>query len=184
LSTLFRLISNWKSQAASLKHAVLFMERKRQAFIFLPTKATSTALAAASHGDIFTFITKIENVEFKDALKLLAERAGISLSKFRSQEQSATYDILETATRFFQNNLETNLEAKQYLYGRGLDQKTIESFRIGFAQNDWRTLYNFLRKNNFSDSDIETSGLCIKHEKGFYDRFSQSHHVPYLQLDW
>lgn len=148
-----------------------FHGEKTPSFYISPHKGYFHCFGCGVHGDIFTFITKVENVEFKDALKLLAERAGVSLQKFRNEGESRSYDILEIATRFFQNNLEQNLEAKQYLYGRGLEQKTIESFRIGFALADWRTLYHFLKKQNFSDQEIEESGLCIKHEKGFYDRF-------------
>jgi DNA primase len=148
-----------------------FHGEKTPSFYISPHKGYFHCFGCGVHGDIFTFITKVENVEFKDALKLLAERAGVSLQKFRNEGESKSYDILEAATRFFQNNLEQNLEAKQYLYGRGLEQKTIESFRVGFALADWRTLYYFLQKQNFSDKEIEESGLCIKHEKGFYDRF-------------
>jgi DNA primase len=160
-----------EKSGSQLKASCPFHNEKSPSFYVSPHKGFFHCFGCGVHGDIFTFITKIENLEFKDALKLLAERAGVELKSFKREEESKSFDILESATRFFQNNLSNSLSAQEYLYNRGLTKATIENFRVGFAQDDWRTLYNFLKKSGFEDKEIEQSGLCIKHEKGFYDRF-------------
>lgn len=160
-----------EKSGSQLKARCPFHNEKSPSFYVSPHKGFFHCFGCGVHGDIFTFITKIENLEFKDALKLLAERAGVELKSFKREEESKSFDILESAAGFFQNNLSNSLPAQEYLYNRGLTKATIENFRVGFSQNDWRTLYNFLKKSGFDDKEIEQSGLCIKHEKGFYDRF-------------
>jgi DNA primase len=97
------------------------------------------------------------------------------LSNFKKEEESHLVDILEAATHFFEKNLTQNIEAKSYLERRGVNLQSIQKFRIGFAPNDWRQLYNLLKQAGYSDEEIVTSGLCIKHEKNgqftYYDRF-------------
>jgi DNA primase len=93
------------------------------------------------------------------------------LSNIKKEEESNLVDILEQATIFFEKNLSQNEEAKKYLAKRGVSLETIQKFRIGFAPNDWRQLYSKLHTAKYSDEEIVSSGLCIKHEKGLYDRF-------------
>jgi DNA primase len=114
---------------------------------------------------------KIEGIDFKDALRLLADRAGVSLQNFKKDEASNLIDIVESATLFYEHTFSQSSEAKKYLESRGVSNEMIQKFRIGFAPNDWRQLYGKLNKAGYSDEEIVTSGLCIKHERGLYDRF-------------
>jgi DNA primase len=118
---------------------------------------------------------KIEGLQFKDALRILADKAGVTLSNFKKEETSNMVDILEAATIFFEKNLAQNIEAKNYVASRGITIETSQKFRIGFAPNDWRLLYNGLKSAGYNDEEIVSSGLCIKHEKSgqftYYDRF-------------
>jgi DNA primase len=125
---------------------------------------------------------KIEGLQFKDALRILADKAGVTLSNYgkgKSEEESHLIDILEAATIFFEKNLSQNTTdgnaAKDYLKNRGVNVQSVQKFRIGFAPNDWRQLYNLLKQAGYNDEEIVTSGLCIKHEKNgaftYYDRF-------------
>ena len=78
---------------------------------------------------------------------------------------------MEQATLFFEHNFSQNKEAREYLQKRGVSTESIQKFRIGFANNEWREVYQKLNKAGYGDEEIVTSGLCIKHEKGLYDRF-------------
>jgi DNA primase len=152
-----------------------FHNEKTPSFYVSPTRGNYHCFGCNEHGDIFGFVMKIEGLQFKDALRILADKAGVSLSNFKKEEESHLVDILESATLFFEKNLSQNIEAKSYLESRGVNLQSIQKFRIGFAPNDWRQLYNLLRNAGYNDEEIVTSGLCIKHEKNgqhtYYDRF-------------
>ena len=108
---------------------------------------------------------------------MLADRAGVPLGEFTKEdkefvsEKERLYQIMEESTRYFENNLKQNGEVLEYLKNRGLNEKSIKDFRIGYAMLDWRKLYDHLKTKNFKDNDIEQAGLIKKTEKGFYDRF-------------
>ena len=159
-----------------------FHNEKSPSFYVSPSRGSYHCFGCSEHGDIFGFVMKIEGINFKDALKILADRAGVSLSSFanhKNEEESHLIDILENATLFYENNLSQNTveanTAKEYLKKRGVNAESMQKFRIGYAQNDWRQLYTKLQKAGYSDEEIVTSGLCIKHDKDgqsrLYDRF-------------
>jgi DNA primase len=119
-------------------------------------------------------VEEFEGLDFKGALKLLAERAGVPLENYNPKEESEKeklYRAMEESAKFFENNLAKSPEAQKYLKDRGLEDKTIKNFRIGFIENDWRLLYNYLQKKGFTDAEMEKAGLVKKTEKGYYDRF-------------
>ncbi len=148
-----------------------FHNEKSPSFYINPAKGFYHCFGCSEHGDIFGFTMKIEGINFKDALRMLADKAGVSLANFKKEETSSLIDILENSTLFFEHNLSQNTEAKEYLKRRGVNNETVQKFRIGFAPNDWRQLYTKLNKAGYTDEEIVTSGVCIKHEKGLYDRF-------------
>jgi DNA primase len=129
-------------------------------------------------GDIFKFIMEIEGVEFKDALRILAKRAGVELKPQDPRiltVKKRLYDICELATKFFEKQLQESKkgqEAKEYLKKRGFKEETIKEWRIGYAPDTWHGLLDFLTSKGFKKEEIEKAGLAIKNEKGnFYDRF-------------
>jgi DNA primase len=152
-----------------------FHSEKTPSFYVSPGRGTYHCFGCSEHGDIFGFTMKIEGINFKDALRMLADRAGVSLANFNKEETSSLIDILERSTTFFENYLQGNTVAKKYLLDRGISEQSIKDFRIGFAPNDWRVLYTKLHAAGYSDEEIISSGLCIKHEKDgemrIYDRF-------------
>lgn len=152
-----------------------FHNEKTPSFYVSPTRGNYHCFGCNEHGDIFGFVMKIEGLQFKDALRILADKAGVTLSNFKKEETSNMVDILEAATIFFEKNLAQNVEAKNYVASRGITIETSQKFRIGFAPNDWRLLYNALKVAGYNDEEIVSSGLCIKHEKNgqftYYDRF-------------
>lgn len=130
-------------------------------------------------GDMFRFLIEIENIEFGEALRLLAQKAGVSLQKFNKKTQdqkSVVFEINELAAGFFQKAFERAKEggpkAREYLIKRGVSEESIERFKIGYAPSSWRSLLEFLEERGYKREDIIASGLVVKNEEGkVYDRF-------------
>lgn len=158
-----------------------FHNEKTPSFFVSPDRGSFYCFGCSKGGDIFTFVQEIEGVDFKEALKILADKAGVDLSKYKSSvnsqslntdENNILYEILEKATLFFENHLSKNESVKKYLLDRGLEEKIIKNFRIGFALDEWQALYDYLKKENYNDEQIIKSGLVVKNDKGrIYDRF-------------
>ncbi len=175
-----------KKAGSGLKAICPFHNEKTPSFYVSPDKGIYKCFGCGEAGDIFTFIETYESVDFSTALKKLAEKAGIELTNLgnkkstKQQEEEATkkekyFHILEDMTTFWQKKLLENEFAKNYLKKRGLNEKMVRKFRIGFAPDDWQISLNFLKNRNFSEEDIEKVGLIKKNlEKkfsNFYDRF-------------
>ena len=159
---------------ANFKAACPFHNEKSPSFFVSPDRGSYYCFGCAAKGDIFTFVEEFEGLDFKGALKLLAERAGVRLENFNPEKESEKekiYRAMEESTKFFEKNLAENKEVLIYLQNRGLKDETIKDFRIGFAKLDWRELYFYLQKKGFTDLEIEKSGLGKKTDKGMYDRF-------------
>ena len=151
-----------------------FHNEKTPSFFVSVDRGTYYCFGCAAKGDIFTFVEEFEGLDFKGALKILAERAGVSLSAFSKEkegEKERLYRVMEEATKFFEKNLEMEKRILNYLKSRGLEDKTIKDFRVGFIKSDWRLLYTYLIKRGFTDLEIEKAGLTKKTDKGMYDRF-------------
>ncbi|MCP5084852.1 MAG: DNA primase [Alphaproteobacteria bacterium] len=120
-------------------------------------------------GDIFTFVTKTDGLNFPEAVQMLADLAGVDLPKptaqdaEREQKRATLYDVMELAAKFFENNLQNadGSAARGYLSDRGLSAKTQQDFRIGYAPNDRRALKSHLAANDVSPEQMAESGLII-----------------------
>ena len=152
-----------------------FGNEKTPSFFVSPDKGMYYDFSSGQGGDVFSFVQKMEGVDFKGALQMLAERAGIVLhveNKQSRDERETIYTILEEATQFFETKLSENSPARTYLQTRGLEEVTMRSFRLGFALEDWQTLLTHLTKKGFHEREIERAGLIKKGERGgYYDRF-------------
>ena len=162
----------------NLKAKCPFHNEKTPSFFISPDRGTYYCFGCGAKGDIFTFVEEFEGLDFRGALKLLADRAGVVLETFNPKEgelvfseKEKLYRIMEEASLFFEKNLKDNTEVLSYLKDRGLNDESIKNFRIGFVKNDWRALYTYLTGKGFKDSELEKAGLVKKTEKGFYDRF-------------
>ena len=162
----------------NLKARCPFHNEKTPSFFVSPTRGSYYCFGCGASGDIFTFLEQFEGLDFKGALKLLADRAGVALEAHRggdedvnSSEKERLYQAMEQATQYFRDNLERSNKVVMYLKNRGLTDQSIKDFAIGFADNDWRLLYNHLKEKKFTDTEIEKAGLAKKTEKGMYDRF-------------
>ncbi|MEK7107745.1 MAG: DNA primase [Patescibacteria group bacterium] len=153
-----------------------FHNEKTPSFFVSPDRGSFYCFGCAAKGDIFSFVEQMEGLDFKGALKLLADRAGVKLEYRHVGERDSReklFQILEETTRYFETNLKLNDEAKNYLKKRGLNDKTITAFRLGFAPDEWRALLTHLKSKKFAESDLEKAGLIKKGEAGgnYYDRF-------------
>lgn len=146
-------------------------ERSPSFYVSLERKSFH-CFGCGEHGDIFTFVEKTENIPFYEALKLLADRAGVKLIPNKdSQKESRLLSILKDATEHFENNFSSSAQAQEYIGGRGVLPATRALFHIGFAKDEWRDCFIALSKLGYMPEEIESSGLAIKTEKGYYDRF-------------
>ncbi len=148
-----------------------FHSEKTASFYISPERNSYHCFGCSKGGDIFTFVEDMEGVTFKEALKILADRAGVILDDYvhTVDDTAVLYSILEKSKQYF---VSQNIEAsKKYVSDRGITQKTTEHFQIGYAPNEWRSLVEHLSKNGFKDADIVRSGMAIETERGIYDRF-------------
>ena len=164
----------------NLKARCPFHNEKSPSFFVSVDRGSYYCFGCGASGDIFSFVEEFEGLDFKGALKLLADRAGVPLEVYTKEmkeaesEKEKLYRIMEEATKYFEANLTINREVQEYLKSRGLTEKGTKDFRIGFAVLDWRKLYDYLKSKNFTDREIELAGLAKRPEdksKGMYDRF-------------
>lgn len=153
-----------------------FHKEKTPSFMVSPERQTWHCFGAcAEGGDIFKFLMKHENLEFYEALKILAEKAGVELKRISPQDYKQfgiLYDINDSAKNFFKNELQKDKRAVSYLNERGLKKETLEEFEIGFAPQSFDALTVYLLNLGYDVKDVERAGLNFKSEKGNYiDRF-------------
>jgi len=158
-----------------------FHSEKKPSFFISPARQIWHCFGCGAGHNMFDFVMKIEGVEFGDALRILAQKAGVELKKPTAQdlawqsERARLYEICELATKFFEKQLEeskTGGAAKKYLLGRGLKDESIKKWRLGYAPDVWQSLSDFLTSRGYKKGEVEKAGLGLTSEKGsFYDRF-------------
>lgn len=157
-----------------------FHNEKTPSFVVNPDKQIFHCFGCGVGGNIFSFLMKFEKKDFLEVIEELADRVGVELPK-NQQEDSASLQRTaqlvkanESAMEFYHRFLLSRTEAKaarDYLAKRGISEKTIQDFRIGFASESWDALYQAL-KTDFHDSVLDKTGLVLpKKNGGFYDRF-------------
>jgi DNA primase len=146
-------------------------------FFISPARQGYYCFGCGEKGDIFTFVEKMEGLDFREALKFLADKAGIELSNSKSEsksEKDLILAVLEEATLFFENKLSEHPQAKNYLSSRGLSEETCKSWRLGYAPADWRSLQGYLKARGTSDELMLKAGLIKRKDDSFsepYDVF-------------
>ncbi len=170
-----------------------FHREKTPSFHISSDKQLYYCFGCNAGGNIIDFVGKIENLDFVDTIKFLAERAGITLEEeVYSPEIQKKHDKRETilkmnrlaAKRFVANLAGDDAKgAREYAFGRGLKRETISAFGIGFAKDSWSDLVDYLRENGFRNEDIVEAGLAAKNEKGhIYDKFRNRLMFPIIDV--
>lgn len=195
LSTYIRVVKAGRN----FKALCPFHNEKTPSFVISPDRQIWHCFGCGEGGDIFTFVMKIEGMEFPEALKVLAERAGVELKKTgysalnassaeaSSAKKTNIFAICEAAKDFYKYTLLKSPEgsnAKKYLLGRGLTEESIKIFEIGYAPDDWHTAEYFLKKKGFNQSDISAAGFTIKNDASgaYHDRFRGRIMFPILDI--
>ncbi len=160
-----------------------FHQEKGPSFFVSPARQMFKCFGCGAGGSVFDFIMKIEGLEFPEALRLLAKRAGVELSDYKPQDQTERTRLLEIcdlATQFFVKQLHATSVGKkcqEYFFKRGLSQETILKWRLGYSPSPsvggWRALSDFLVGRGFSREEVVKAGLAVDTEKTQtpYDRF-------------
>ena len=162
---------------ANYKAPCPFHSEKSPSFFVSPERESWHCFGCNRGGDIFSFVQEIEGMEFPEALRMLADRAGVELKAENPEHRSEKNQLLkliETAKKFYQINLKKNQKVIDYLKDRGLTGESARDFEIGYIsgppQDGWDTLCNYLKLKGFSEMEIEKAGLAMK-SKSYYDRF-------------
>src|SRR3990167_1497628 len=154
-----------------------FHNEKTPSFIVSPERQIWHCFGCSKGGDHFTFLIEKEGMEFKEALEMLANKAGVVLQRKtegKKDFKDRLFEVNLKAQEFFHYILTKHplgKNALDYLKKRGVSDKTIEQFGIGYAPNSWESLTKFLLKRKFSSEEIVTSGLGVASRSGCYDRF-------------
>lgn len=157
-----------------------FHKEKSPSFSVSPDKQIFHCFGCGAGGNVIHFVSKIENADFKEAISILANRAGIELPTLNNYEDNKTamlktkvYEINQIAAEFYHHNLyrPTSKTAQEYIKKRKLDNKTLKSFLIGYSGN-YDELYKILKQKGYKEEEILASSLVNKTDDGKYiDRF-------------
>jgi DNA primase len=168
-----------KKAGANHKGRCPFHNEKTPSFTVSESKQFFHCFGCSKGGDIFTFVQEVEGVEFAEALRMLAAKAGVQLRAVNPREQNENtrlLDALAAAADFFRSALRQSAEgekARGYLAERSVAAETQEQFQIGYSPDSWDALLTVLKQRGFREKEIERAGLAIPSPKtgGVYDRF-------------
>jgi len=170
-----------------------FHSEKHPSFFVFPEQQSWHCFGACgTGGDIFSFIMKKEGIDFGQALRLLAQRGGITLSpleapsKAEDEKKERLFQINEAATEYYRHLLSSTRvgeAARSYLARRKVMPETVKEFRLGFSPNAWETLKNYLLGKGYTEKELVEAGLIIEREEGgSYDRFRNKLMFPICDI--
>ncbi len=171
-----------------------FHREKTASFAVTPEKQIYHCFGCGVGGNVINFIMKIENINFKEAVEFLAEKANIPLpvadntsesqeeAKIKDYHKNQMYSINKSAGKFFHQNIYNSKIAKDYINTRKLSISTIRKFGIGFATGN-NSLYRFLKSEGYKDDDMLATGLIGKNTRGeLYDKFKDRLMFPIFDV--
>ncbi len=158
-----------------------FHTEKTPSFYVYPDRQSWHCFGAcATGGDVISFMSRKENLDFTGSLRLLAERAGVELRNDgpRRQEIKTLQDANEAAAVYFHSLLQSSERAHAYIETRGLDAKTVSDFQIGYAPPGWENLRNHLTGRGYTEAQLLEAGLLVEGDRSPYDRFRDRLIIP------
>ena len=166
--------ANLQRSGRSYKANCPFHTERTPSFHVFPERQSWRCFGAcATGGDLFSFLMRIENLEFGEALKVLAQQAGVTLpeKRERKDENDAIYSINEASREFFSGLLssgERGADARAYLLERGLEQGTIERFQLGLSPSDGESLRRHLASKGYTQEQMALAGVVTQGRNGSY----------------
>ena len=181
---------NLKRRGKNLVGLCPFHSEKTPSFTVYPENGSFYCFGCGVGGDVFTFTGLIENLDYIEAVKLLAERSGVTLPQDGYDDsmqrlKNRIYDINRDTARFFHSYLMSpeGKWALDYLTGRGLTLKTIRHFGLGAAPDSWDMLIKHLKGKGYSESDMIAANVVGKSQRGtLYDRFRKRVMFPIINI--
>lgn len=153
--------ANWKGLCP-------FHHEKSPSFTVNEEKQFFHCFGCNKSGDIFTFVQEMESLEFREALKLLAEKAGVQLEEYKGtnhDDKKRILAALELATKFYETQLWKGMgkdKIMKYLHDRGLKDEIIQKFRLGYAPNGWDNIMKFLASRGYTIEEVAKTGLLVE----------------------
>ena len=190
IETVISQYVNLKRRGKNLVGLCPFHNEKTPSFTIYPENGSFYCFGCGVGGDVVTFTGLIENLDYIESVKLLAEKSGVALPQdgydnSMQNLKNKVYDINRATAKFFHRYLmsENGKWALDYLLGRGLSLKTIKHFGLGAAPDSWDSLINHLKAKGFSINDMVTANVVGKSERGsYYDRFRKRVMFPIINI--
>ncbi|MFC1903616.1 DNA primase [Chloroflexota bacterium] len=186
------------SQSVALKKAgrnlvglCPFHGEKNPSFFIYPEQQSWHCFGCNTGGDVFSFVMKKENMDFGEALRLLAQRAGVTVpSRFEREEEKGEkerlYQVNEATTKYFHElllNSPAAEKARNYITNRSFSAKTLTDFQLGFSLNSWDSLKQHLLERGYNEAELLNAGLIIEAEDGkTHDRFRNKLMFPIMNI--
>lgn len=149
----------------SFKARCPFHNEKTPSFFVSPLRQSYYCFGCGAKGDIFTFVEQTEGLDFREALVMLAERAGVELKRSTPEasalksEKEKVLEVLHEAMMFFEKELEKCDEAKKYIKSRGISDESAKAWNLGYAPAEWRALYSEFLAKGYSETILIKAGL-------------------------
>lgn len=168
-----------KKTGRNYKGLCPFHNEKTPSFIVSPERQTFHCFGCAKGGDIFAFVMEYDHVDFVEALEELAEVTGVKLTRRAGDTPEAKlkqkiFEVNHLASEYYQYILTKHTLGKKaldYLKNRGVSEKSIKTFGLGYSPNSWDAASSYLKKKGYEENLLETAGLTIRGNRGYYDRF-------------
>ncbi len=178
-----------KRRGATLVGLCPFHNEKTPSFTVYPATQSFYCFGCGAGGDAITFVKKIENLDYLDAVKTLAQRAGLQMPQegfddSLSKRRRRILEMNREAARFYHSVL-LSPEGKvgyDYYIGRALSAATINHFGLGFAPNQWDALLKHMRAKGYQPAELVDAGLARKGQKGYYDNFRNRVMTPIIDV--
>lgn len=192
-SDIERIISGYvplSRKGRNLSGLCPFHSEKTPSFFVYPQTQSFYCFGCGAGGDVITFIRRIENLEYMEAVRFLAEKCGLTVPDSQQEDERAVQrrrilEINRETARFFHAQLmsEQGKQAYDYLTRRGRDRKTIRHFGLGYAPEGWRVLSDYLKSKGFTEEEMVAANVAVNSKRGsVYDRFRNRVMFPIIDL--
>jgi len=154
-----------------------FHSEKTPSFVVSPERQIWHCFGCGEGGNVFTFVMKKDGLEFGEAVRLLADKAGVTLSqsygdRVRDKEYGKLYEVNRAAAQYYHHMLTDTAAGRpalQYLEGRGISRRTIDDFQLGYSLDSWDAMQKYLTGRSIAE--LESVGLVVRKENSAYDMF-------------